>query len=563
MSQDVQPAPDVGLPETGYGVEVFPDESFYGPPGTGKTTTLMNVIEDEIGGGTDPLNICGSTYRKAMAEEFRQRAEEMVDRDIGEGWYRTTHASCFRLLELSKDDVVGDDDMAAFCDAYGWPYSSAGDTDFSEDSPWVSMSSGDGERTELLLSIYSYARNLGISPRRAWRRQSQSADADVTEADVRQFITEYEEYKSANGLYDFDDMLEAVIEQELAPPVEVLIEDEFQDKTPLQAEVYNTWASQIPTVYVAGDPYQSIYSYSGTNPELMRTAYEGADRSVLLGTSYRLGESVVGPARKVLRRGGHEMPEIDAAGDTTAQRIPWNEYVAMLPETVGEESGHLVRANYLSSAIAAQLSASGIPFESRMATWTDRHLNTYNAVVTISAAVSGLSALERPDFPDLSSGEMGRLIEILPNEHLRMPRDEAAERVSEDGLADPLQIATLEGLTRCVSGNPFDVESYDSGTFLGSGFSSDGIRSRMASAYEGRGDRRIESINHDISTIHGSKGQEWDNVFLHNATTRKIKNDAPIGQESLVWYVGMTRAADELYIVDGHPESNYEPEVLQ
>jgi superfamily I DNA/RNA helicase len=56
-----------------------------------------------------------------------------------------------------------------------------------------------------------------------------------------------------------------------------------------------------------------------------------------------------------------------------------------------------------------------------------------------------------------------------------------------------------------------------------------------------------------VSTIHGAKGHEADHVVLYNQMSGRteesyIRNP---DQEHRVWYVGATRAKEELTIVEG------------
>jgi superfamily I DNA/RNA helicase len=552
--------------ESAYSVDVPPDHAYWGPPGTGKTTTLMEVLADEIDSGVDPESIAGLTYRKNMAEEFREKAAEVVGRSVEDGWYRTTHSACYRLLDLSKDDVVDSDALRDFCEAHGYGWGGGvADADTDDNSPWLEQHNADAtNQGEVLASIRSWCINMGLDPRRDWRMAEIPGDeleeAEVSDRVVTEFNNEYESWKENEGMYDFDDMLLEVIDAGIAPPVEVLIEDEFQDKTPIQIELYNVWADQIETVYVAGDPFQSIYMFMGTDPRFMADAYEMADESRILDTSYRLGPEVVDRAKSILSFGGHEQPRIDPTGDTTVEEIWWGDYPHTVAENADTDSGHLIRANFMAKHVGGALGDAGVPFQSKTTRWTDKQVDIYNAVAKAQRSIENTPALTRPEF-DLSDGEMKRLVSVLPGGAFQGNKSDAPEAV-ESG-ASLLDIVNLSALTDCILGNPFTgISGRGSDSLVASSVGSQAVRDRMASTFDSRDGKPIEAINHAITTIHGAKGQEYDNVYLIDATTSKIQKETDPYMESLVWYVGATRAIDTLYIVRNSPASSYSTRYL-
>ena len=71
--------------------------------------------------------------------------------------------------------------------------------------------------------------------------------------------------------------------------------------------------------------------------------------------------------------------------------------------------------------------------------------------------------------------------------------------------------------------------------------------------------RRGEKFNAEprinLSTIHGSKGGEADNVVLFTETSPKIQKFSTVDEEIRTFYVGITRARKTLHIVQSY--SNY------
>lgn len=541
-----------------YEVETAPDVVLWGPPGTGKTSSLMDVLADEIAGGVDPLHVGGYTYTTAMAGEFADRARETISGDLDDSHhYRTTHSECFRLLELHSDDVVDAQATAQFMDAHGWETEAGGvgpDGELDDDSPWATNVHGDREAIgDVLLKARTYCLNAGL-PLDKWRDIPAMTDEEyrlLSDRDVSQFNAEYEAWKETEGLVDFDDMLLNVVEEGLTPHIDVLIEDEYQDKTPLQVEVYNLWADAADTVYVAGDPFQAIYGYAGTDPAYFQSAYEMADGARVLDVSYRLGASTIEAARRTLSYGGYEMPDVEPTGTAEVERIRSSDLIPHLERHESDECMHLVRANWHRDAVAGKLTEAGIPFRSDTTRWTAKQLSLFNGVCTVTETLDGLSFGERPRFETLSNAEAMRVGEALPGPAFEFDgRKAEAVEALEDGDVALGDVVDLGALQQVMSGNPFSgIKSRDSGSLVGSAIGSAALRDRLAAAFDSRDGARVEGVDHRIDTIHASKGRESDVVFLYDASLDVIEADADRRNEARVWYVGCSRARDHLYVV--------------
>ena len=94
----------------------------FGGPGSGKTTALLDRVEGILeDGDADVRDVLVVSYTRAAAAEIRERLAERLDvspRSL-QGNVSTMHAKAYELLDLSRGDVVGDDDKEAFCEEYG------------------------------------------------------------------------------------------------------------------------------------------------------------------------------------------------------------------------------------------------------------------------------------------------------------------------------------------------------------------------------------------------------------------------------------------------------------
>jgi len=196
-----------------------------------------------------------------------------VDRsDLRDAYIGTTHSICYRLLaeENYRAEVAQPEDREDFCEEFGVDYAKSE----REAGLWASVNlPEEKELGNTLFNIHSFLAN---NPESHWldypvgRGHKRKLEGRIIEA----FREEWTDYKEENGLIDFDDMLTVVYEEGLFPPVEVLVEDEFHDKTPLQYEIYKQWSDQAAEVHIAGDPLQAMYPFWGTDPEFFKREFE-------------------------------------------------------------------------------------------------------------------------------------------------------------------------------------------------------------------------------------------------------------------------------------------------
>lgn len=121
---------------------------------------------------------------------------------------------------------------------------------------------------------------------------------------VAAFAAKWEAYKSERGLVDFTDMiahcLEAVDEAPGSP--RAILCDEAQDMSALEYALVRKWGRSAGTLFIVGDPLQSLYTWRGAHPELFADKSIPADRRRVLGRSYRVPRRVLDAAVSWARR---------------------------------------------------------------------------------------------------------------------------------------------------------------------------------------------------------------------------------------------------------------------
>jgi hypothetical protein len=188
---------------------------------------------------------------------------------------------------------------------------------------------------------------------------------------------------------------------------------------------------------------------------------------------------------------------------------------------------HLVRCNYQAPAIATQIAETGRPF-SGLGGWSGNETRLFNVILKMRTG----DPLRRYD--------MYTLLKYYPGQVLA-----TAEELKSYRLTDkPPVTKALYEIMRTP--NPVAYIKAPGKLFNMKIMQALKIRNTPVKTQD------LEKVR--VLTIHGAKGAEADTVFLHTGITPKINKSIKIPgpdseAEARVWYVGITRAKERLYLV--------------
>ena len=241
-------------------------------PGTGKTKTLTARILHLLEQGAAPGEITAVTFTRRAAGEMEERLAAALG---GKAALRgltvaTFHAICHDLL--------------------GRP-------------PLLS-------REESLALAEAVLRDGGqdMAPGEFLRQVSQVKNSTVPQASPLppQLYQAYQAALARRGAMDFDDLLLRAAERDLTPTQRRrfthLLIDEFQDSNPLQLELICRWSQKGESLFVIGDPDQSIYGFRGADSgcfEKLRQRFPQLE-TLRLVKNYRSTPQVLGCALPVI-----------------------------------------------------------------------------------------------------------------------------------------------------------------------------------------------------------------------------------------------------------------------
>ena len=242
-------SPDELNPEQQQAVEALePVTAVIAGPGTGKTKTLVARIAYLIETrGVKPSQITAVTFTNKAAGEMRQRLEQRLGgRKALRGMtIGTFHSICLQRLS-QRGPVHLIDESAAM-----------------ELAAEVLRESGEkgSVRAREFLGWVSRRKN-GLA------EQKQESYSEQAFQQYEQRLHQF------NGL-DFDDLLteewrqgeEAPAKRGKANPFAYLLVDEFQDINPIQYRLIRQWTKGGKSLFVIGDPDQSIYGFRGADAD--------------------------------------------------------------------------------------------------------------------------------------------------------------------------------------------------------------------------------------------------------------------------------------------------------
>ena len=456
----------------------------YGPPGTGKTFRLIRRVKAYERIGVPLHKIGYFAFTRKAAEEARKRIN-VSEKEVP--YFQTIHAFCYHLLGLSEEDIM-----------QPYHYEDLG----KKLNIRVSFNDKYNEEETHFLScnnpyfqMIQRAINKDIDIR---------AEFDLNEHDKKQ-VKDYDTlnhiyrnllvYKDKNNLFDFNDIIKSVLHSDKIPLFKAIFIDEAQDLSPLQWQLYDKLKYHCEQMYLAGDDDQAIYAWAGA--DVKRFVQEPA-REIVLKQSRRISMAVQGESRypiakiKGIRKIKNYRPR---------NYVGESHYISDLNQVDLTQGKWLILTRTKSNLLDIMKDLKRKNFYYQSNKGKSFKVGMYEAAVAYTKWTMG---------EILDEKEIGAIKEFIPtgNWDDKVPW-------YDKFVADQKEILYLRNL--------------------------------IASKENLKDKARIW-----LSTIHAIKGGEEDNVILSLHQGRTVQQGIKSSvdkqdEEHRVWYVGVTRARNNLY----------------
>ena len=383
--------------------------------------------------------------------------------------------------------------------------------------------------------------------------------------------------------------------------------DEFQDINLMQYQIIKNIAGEEGNLFVVGDDDQSIYGFRGARPDIMRMFMKDYPkaRQILLDINYRCNKNIVQAAGQVIALNNDRFPKQIRAEHTHGMGISLREFPNVEEEyeklvetlqTIFQEKGIeglnetavIFRTNSMCSILAEKLMLRNLPFQMKeplkssfdhfviqdLMAYLDfangnRHRDVFHLIMNRPlrylrkdcARRSPVELQELLSYYKTNAGMQEAAKKLFVDfEQIGAMRPALAIRYIRQAIGYDIYLKETYGSEEAES----LMEALDNFQKLAKDYRQysdlkahveqcrENIYKKQQEMQEKAGVKQASGIR--IMTMHASKGLEFERVFLPDLNegslpSRQSVTAQEIEEERRMFYVAMTRAKNELYLL--------------
>ena len=568
-------------------------------PGSGKTTVLLNRILNLIKNhNIDSSEIISITFSKSQGIDMEKRFLAQNPEFRGKITFKTIHAFCYeivrnymKLKNIKKTLIEGNNEFNRILILkrvyYQKNYKKLSDEEIND-----------------FFSIYDYTKNKMYDFEGYLRKNHFISNRSL----MLKLYNLYDEIKIQNNFMDFNDLL--ILANEYISTDKKLLKalknrykffqiDEGQDTSTLQFEIIRKIVFPENNVFIVADDDQSIYSFRGASPENLLNFKDIYPNSKIffMDKNFRSTKNIIKISNKIIQ--GNKIRYEKYSKHTTEENsqimlfkvknstIQARELVKRISEINPNETiGVLYRNNISSLYIADILKNNDIDFfvkENKFDFYSNRILNDVKNILLFSEDTTDLEVFKiiyfklnayikkdfitKLEYKPYNQCVLESLLDLdelndfylnkftsLRNDFKRLKRMKMEDKIDcilyELGYGDYLD--NFNEFSNLNYNLIFDLIKYlskDLKTF-------DEFIEKLDNLKELLKNASSSKSNISISTIHSSKGLEYDNVFIIDLIDGEFPQKSILNsfdeklleEERRLFYVAMTRARKRLFL---------------
>ncbi len=562
-------------------------------PGSGKTHVIINRINYMI----HQLECLGQhilvvTFSKLAAKEMRERFLEQSQ--IKSVHFGTLHSIFYRILkaaypaQYAVSNLLSDYDKKSILQNFYLKLEADEYEDFIDE----------------FIKHLSLMKNQLINPKYYY-------PDGISKEVFYELVKQYENYKALNNRFDFDDMLvdcyhllcnDKAVLQAVQNRYRYILIDEFQDINLVQFEIIKMLTGDKKSIFVVGDDDQSIYKFRGAKPEFLLDfkKHFASAKEFYLDVNYRSTQSILDYSMALIASNKNRYlknlttpnpkgsaPQLIYCKDSKEQADRILEEIVRLKHR-GERLSNMAvifRTHLEARPIVELLITSHIPFYLR-----DGMISLYEQWIT-KDIIGYLYLAQNINLTDFAANLLNKPKRYISKTVIDKVRHQQGSffmnLLSEEQLSEwqknyiqqlLFDLQKLKELPLCTAiayiRQNIGYDNYVADYAAYRKIPSDSLFEMMdeleessknfenVSAWEAflkEISQRIKDQTPDeflkeavtLTTMHGSKGLEFNHVFIINVVEgsiphHKCNNDMDLEEERRLFYVAMTRAKSNL-----------------
>lgn len=551
-------------------------------PGSGKTTMLLERIKF-LSKKIDPKNILSLTFSKSQALDMKERFDSNLSN------FMTIHAFCYLIIRNYLKQQNKQVRLLESDKVYN-KYSLVADIYYKINEKKISK-----EDLKLFFNKIGFMKNS---------MYDQSYLDQVEIKNIKSIYKEYEEFKKTHYFIDFDDMqimaLKLLDDKRLLKSIKNRYKyfqlDEGQDTSYLQFKILEKIIYPENNILIVADDDQSIYSFRAANPNYLldfQKRYPNG-KILTLDQNHRSQENIVNISYKFIEKNKNRYPKKVFTNKNPSSKVKLGilkdskKLYDYIIENINEDrkTAILYRNNISSINMISFLIKENRPFsivgqnldffESKMFEDLIKIIEfseNFNKVEIFEDIYYKIKTyLNKDQVRELTYKSLNQnVFDYFYEKDLKDYQLDALIKIEKElkhirSLPIPRKISFIykhmgyQDYANLISKKHLE-ETYNKDIFIESMINFTEDLTTIDDIYE-----KISYVNSILkikrptnlilSTIHSSKGLEYDDVFIIDL----VKNEFPVlaskddyyerlEEERRIFYVGMTRAKENLHLL--------------
>ena len=543
-------------------------------PGSGKTHTLAYRVVYLVKNNIDPKSIVVITFTRKAGKELKERINRLLP-NTSLGFIGTFHSfshhissklgngspiSGFRLLDPEDDVQVHKLVMANF-------------KPFNKNIK--------AKKLQKILS-YCYNTELSIGD---YIKKYDVRDLMDDISNLEAYVVVYEKYKASHLLANYDDMIRLVSKyldkeksKEVTRDFEYLMIDEYQDTNKMQLDFIK--GLDISNVMAIGDDFQGIYGFRGADHKIILNFINDFKNAhmIKLKENYRSTSSIIDCVNKTVERssmGFHKKFRVVKTDPGQAEVISGKsleDHKAFILDKIRQRANEshalIYRYNKNRNVFEKALIEENIEYSvyGGIRLLERKHIKDILAFLMVYLNRLDIVSINRilNLFPGIGPKTSRRLIDSNLEDltYLSSPKKDLVLKLKDlldfKGSKEVLYSKICEfyfSIFEHVSSDYYTKEEVNQDLKLIydllvtyenlNNFIINLILDPVVDMHKGKRPKVI------LSTIHSAKGLEFDHVYyFHTHDWYKNYDDEALEEARRLFYVGISRAKKNLYIID-------------